>query len=132
MREDGVRRGLAFTTSAFGSYSGCRQYREDIERARTEVGPDAPEIHKLRTFHNHPGFIAAAADRVRARLCDALSQGGGTRPRVGRLPKPTGRNATGVPRPEGSKPRSDGPRPESPLTDRVTGYRAGKAPPLTA
>ncbi len=66
MRADGVRRALAFATSAFGSYSGCRQYREDIERARTEVGPGAPETDKLRTFHNHPGFIAAAADRVRA------------------------------------------------------------------
>src|SRR5436309_7191394 len=57
MRQDGVRRALAFATSAFGSYSGCRQYREDIERARAEVGADAPEIQKLRTFHNHPGFI---------------------------------------------------------------------------
>jgi ferrochelatase len=52
MQADGVRRALAFVTSAFGSYSGCRQYREDIERARLETGPDAPEIHKLRTFHN--------------------------------------------------------------------------------
>jgi len=68
MRADGFRRALAFVTSAFGSYSGCRQYREDIERARTEIGPGAPEIHKLRTFHNHPGFIAAAADRVRTAL----------------------------------------------------------------
>ena len=68
MQADGVRRALAFTTSAFGSYSGCRQYREDIERARMEVGSGVPEVHKLRTFHNHPGFIAAAADRVRAAL----------------------------------------------------------------
>jgi len=68
MRADGVRRALAFVTSAFGSYSGCRQYREDIERARMEIGPGAPEIHKLRTFHNHPGFIAAAAARVRVAL----------------------------------------------------------------
>ena len=68
MRADGVRRALAFVTSAFGSYSGCRQYREDIERARIEIGPGAPDIHKLRTFHNHPGFIAAAADRVWAAL----------------------------------------------------------------
>lgn len=68
MREDGIGRALAFVTSAFGSYSGCRQYREDIERARAEAGPGAPEIHKLRTFHNHPGFIEAVADRVRAAL----------------------------------------------------------------
>jgi len=68
MRADGIRRALAFVTSAFGSYSGCRQYREDIERARLEIGPGAPEIHKLRTFYNHPGFIAATADRVRTAL----------------------------------------------------------------
>jgi ferrochelatase len=68
MRADGVRRALAFATSAFGSYSGCRQYREDVERARAEIGPGAPEIHKLRTFHDHPGFIRAMADRVREAL----------------------------------------------------------------
>jgi len=65
MRADGVRRALAFVTSAFGSYSGCRQYREDIERARIEIEPGTPEIHKLRTFHNHPGFVTATADRAR-------------------------------------------------------------------
>lgn len=68
MQADGVRRALAFATSAFGSYSGCRQYREDIERAREEIGPGAPEIHKLRTFHDHPGFIRAMAHRVRTAL----------------------------------------------------------------
>jgi protoporphyrin/coproporphyrin ferrochelatase len=68
MRADGIRRALAFVTSAFGSYSGCRQYREDIERAREAVGPGAPEVHKLRTFHNHPGFIQAMADRIQAAL----------------------------------------------------------------
>src|ERR1035437_3589849 len=68
MRADGIRRALAFATSAFGSYSGCRQYREDIERARAEIGSGAPEIHKLRTFHDHPGFIQAMADRVREAL----------------------------------------------------------------
>jgi ferrochelatase len=68
MQSDGVRRALALATSAFGSYSGCRQYREDIERARAEIGPGAPEIHKLRTFHDHPGFIRAMAHRVRTAL----------------------------------------------------------------
>jgi protoporphyrin/coproporphyrin ferrochelatase len=66
MQSDGVRRALAFVTSAFGSYSGCRQYREDIECARAEAGPDSPVIHKLRVFHNHPNFIQAVTDRVRA------------------------------------------------------------------
>jgi ferrochelatase len=63
MRDDGVRRSLAIATSAFGSYSGCRQYREDIENARTAV-PGAPEIDKLPPFWNHAGFIDAMADRV--------------------------------------------------------------------
>lgn len=64
MAEDGVRRALAFVTSAFASYSGCRQYLEDIDRARAEVGPSAPVVEKLRLFFNHPGFIEPAADRV--------------------------------------------------------------------
>ena len=68
MQADGVRRALAFVTSAFGSYSGCRQYREDIERAREEVGPGAPEVDKVRTFHNHPGFISAMSDQVATAL----------------------------------------------------------------
>lgn len=66
MADDGVRRALAFVTSAFGSYSGCRQYQEDIVAARQSVGPSAPEIDKLRLFYNHPGFIEPMADRVAA------------------------------------------------------------------
>ncbi|MDW8036584.1 MAG: ferrochelatase [Thermoguttaceae bacterium] len=65
MAEDGCRRALAFVTSAFGSYPGCRQYQEAIQKARSSVGPAAPEIDKLRLFFNHPGFIEAVADRVR-------------------------------------------------------------------
>lgn len=68
MQADGVRRAVCFATSIFSSYSGCRQYLEDIERARAEVGPDAPEIVKLRSFYNHPFFIEAEADCVRAAL----------------------------------------------------------------
>ncbi len=64
MKKDGVRCALAFATSAYSSYSGCRQYLEDIAHARAAVGSGAPEIDKLRTFHNHPGFIAATASRV--------------------------------------------------------------------
>lgn len=64
MAEDGVRRALTFVTSAFASYSGCRQYLEDIERARSEIGSQAPVIDKLRLFHNHPGFIEPTAERV--------------------------------------------------------------------
>lgn len=68
MHEDGVRRGLAFVTSAFSSYSGCRQYRENIAQAQMKVGASAPLIDKLRVFYNHPRFIAAMVDRVRAAL----------------------------------------------------------------
>lgn len=65
MKANGVRRALAFVTSAYSSYSGCRQYREDIARAQAEVGPDAPQIEKLRVFFNHPGFVEATEDRAR-------------------------------------------------------------------
>lgn len=62
MSADGVRRALAFVTSAYSSYSGCRQYRENLAQAAFE---GSPEIHKLRVFYNHPGFIEAMADRCR-------------------------------------------------------------------
>jgi ferrochelatase len=68
MAADGVRRAFAFVTSAYSSYSGCRQYREDLGRAREAAGADAPEILKLRVFYNHPGFIEPAAERVCAAL----------------------------------------------------------------
>ena len=64
MKQDGVRRALAFVTSAYSSYSGCRQYREDIARAQNEVGAGAPQVDKLRAFFNHPKFIEATEDRV--------------------------------------------------------------------
>ncbi len=68
MADRGVRRALAFVTSAYSSYSGCRQYLEDIERARAEVGPAAPPVHKLRAFYNHPRFVEAEQDRVETAL----------------------------------------------------------------
>ena len=68
MAEDGVRRAVAFVTSAYSSYSSCRQYLDDIERARAAVGPDAPRIDKIRRFYNHPGFIEPFAGNVRAAL----------------------------------------------------------------
>ncbi len=67
MQRDGVRRALAFVTSAFGSYSGCRQYQQDIATAAAACS-DAPEIHKLRLFYNHPGFIQPMAEGVRDAL----------------------------------------------------------------
>ncbi len=64
MADDGVRRALVFVTSAFSSYSGCRQYLENIAQARAEVGERAPELHKLRSCFNHPGFIETMIERT--------------------------------------------------------------------
>jgi ferrochelatase len=68
MRDDGVRRAVAFVTSAYGSYSSCRQYLDDLAAARAAVGPRAPVVHKLRHYHDHPGFVAPLADGVRHAL----------------------------------------------------------------
>lgn len=68
MTADGVRRALVFVTSAFSSYSGCRQYREDVIRACEAVGEGAPQFDKLRVFYNHPGYIEPMAERARAAL----------------------------------------------------------------
>jgi ferrochelatase len=67
MANAGVRRALAYVTSGFSSYSGCRKYREDLYEAVQGV-PNAPRIDKLRVGYNHPGFIEAMADRVAAAL----------------------------------------------------------------
>jgi ferrochelatase len=68
MRDAGIKSALAFFTSAYSSYSGCRQYRENVWDAQAEVGEGAPEIAKLRVFHNHPGFVQANADHLREAL----------------------------------------------------------------
>jgi ferrochelatase len=70
MRADGVTRALAFMTSAYSSYSGCRQYRENVKAAQEAVGEGAPEVDKLRAFYNHPHYVEASAAEVR----DALAQ----------------------------------------------------------
>ncbi|MCT2587048.1 ferrochelatase [Actinophytocola gossypii] len=70
MADDGVRRALVFPTSAYGGYSACRQYDEDIERARAAVGERAPELVKLRQFFDHPLFVGAFADAVRSAAAD--------------------------------------------------------------
>ena len=73
MRDDGIGRAVAFVTSAFSSYSGCRQYREDIERARVAVGEGAPSVDKLRVFYDHPGFIEPMVDNTMAALARLAS-----------------------------------------------------------
>ncbi len=68
MKADGIQHALAFFTSAFSSYSGCRQYREDIIRAREAVGEGAPTVDKLRVFFNHPGYIETMVECTRQAL----------------------------------------------------------------
>ncbi len=68
MKADGVRRALAFFTSAFSSYSGCRQYRENIAVTQAEVGEGAPVVEKLRVFFNHPGFVEPMIEKTWAAL----------------------------------------------------------------
>ncbi len=65
MRDDGRKRALAFFTSMFSCYSGCRQYRENIIAAQAEVGEGAPIVEKVRMGFNHPGFIDAMATNLR-------------------------------------------------------------------
>lgn len=69
MRDDGVKHALAFFTSGFSCYSGCRQYREDIIRACEGI-ENAPTFDKIRVFYNHPGFISPNVEN----LCHALDQ----------------------------------------------------------
>ena len=66
MRDNGIRRAVVFTTSAWSGYSGCTQYVEDIARARKAAGPDAPELTKLRTYFDHPLFVEMFAEAVTA------------------------------------------------------------------
>jgi ferrochelatase len=68
MREDGVRDVLVFVTSAYSSYSGCRQYREDVTRAVEELSADDMHFDKIRVFFNHPGFIEPMARYLKAEL----------------------------------------------------------------
>lgn len=68
MTQAGVHRALALVLAAYSSYSSCRQYLEDIEAARVQAGPGVPTVEKIRVFYNHPGFIAANADHLRAAL----------------------------------------------------------------
>jgi len=68
MRERGIRRALAFFTSAYSSYSGCRQYRENVLDAQEQLGIGAPLIEKVRMFFNHPDFVAANVDHLQQAL----------------------------------------------------------------
>ncbi|GAA4434197.1 ferrochelatase [Bremerella cremea] len=75
MHDDGHRRVLVFVTSIFSSYSGCRQYREDIQKAQAQLGLEEMVFAKIRTFYNHPEFIATMADRVRDAIAELPREG---------------------------------------------------------
>jgi protoporphyrin/coproporphyrin ferrochelatase len=66
MRDNGVRRAAVFTTSAWGGYSSCTQYVEDIARARRAAGERAPELVKLRQYFDHPLFVEMFTDAISA------------------------------------------------------------------
>jgi len=68
MKADGVKQAIAFATSAYSSYSSCRQYRENIAAAQAAAGDGAPAVDKLRVFFNHPLFIEANIDHIRVAL----------------------------------------------------------------
>jgi protoporphyrin/coproporphyrin ferrochelatase len=67
MKADGVARAACFFTSAYSSWSSCRQYRENLFDADAKV-PGAPVLDKLRHYFNHPGFVEPMADSVLAAL----------------------------------------------------------------
>jgi ferrochelatase len=79
MARDGVRRAVAIATSAFSSYSSCRQYLEDIEKARAAVGASAPRIEKLPPFWNHAFFLETMVEHARAALGSAALEPSATR-----------------------------------------------------
>jgi len=68
MADAGVKRAIAFVTSGFSCYSGCRQYRENIAAAREPLGERAPQVDKIRVFFNHPGFVGPMGRNVQAAL----------------------------------------------------------------
>jgi len=70
MKEEGVSRVLSFVTSAFSSYSGCRQYREDVARFGAVAEATDIQVDKLRVFYNHPDFIQVVADCVQVAITD--------------------------------------------------------------
>jgi ferrochelatase len=74
MAADGVRRAAVFTTSAWGGYSGCTQYQEDIVRARSATGAGAPELVKLRQYFDHPLLVGMFADAVAAATAELPEQ----------------------------------------------------------
>jgi ferrochelatase len=70
MKSDGIERVACLVTSAYSSYSGCRQYRENLADAAAELGEDAPRLDRLRHYFNHPGFVEPMVDATFAALAE--------------------------------------------------------------
>jgi protoporphyrin/coproporphyrin ferrochelatase len=68
MKSDGIGRVACLVTSAYASYSGCRQYRENLADAVAELGAGAPRLDRLRHYFNHPGFVEPMVDATLAAL----------------------------------------------------------------
>lgn len=73
MRVDGITRAACFVTSAYSSYSSCRQYRENLFDSLGDRPDDGPVLDKLRHYFNHPGFVEANVDATLAALADLPS-----------------------------------------------------------
>jgi ferrochelatase len=64
MRDEGVKNVIAFFTSLYSSYSGCRQYREDLYAACDQSGISFQTIDKLRMPYNHPLLVEIMSDSL--------------------------------------------------------------------
>nr|WP_221203148.1 ferrochelatase [Modestobacter versicolor] len=75
MAEDGIEHAYVLATSAYASFSGCRQYHEDVARARVALesdpaAPAGPTAEKLPHYFDAPGFVQANADALAAALAE--------------------------------------------------------------
>ena len=70
MKADGITRAACFVTSAYSSYSSCRQYREDLAAAAEHAGEGGPRLDRLRSYYNHPGFLDPVVDAVATAVTD--------------------------------------------------------------
>jgi ferrochelatase len=74
--ERGFTKLIAIGTSAYSSYSGCRQYREDYAAALTDTGLDGViQIDKVRQFFDHPGFVTPFIEGLRTGLAEVAAAG---------------------------------------------------------
>jgi len=76
--DNGYNKLIAIATSAYSSFSSCRQYREDYARVLTETGLiDTIQVDKVRQFFDHPGFVRPFVDGVRDGIAQAIAENDG-------------------------------------------------------